>query len=203
MEKKEELKKRFDDIKNLIKANSKDAHYAETLISELLSLDREIRHESTLVHIPMDSVTMSCSGDTYEMCYTSKGESVYRTTGGYTLISGKPDTSLNQVIRETITLCNDDSYMKDLTEEQKNLIIQDIMATTWVLNIPTHACDSLDFKYKLVDDFTEHLNNIIAKAKEQELQEETPKEDKEFEDFAKGVENVVGLIDEEVKEIKE
>lgn len=198
---KEEITKKIDNVKNLIKKNSVDAHYADTLINELLALDREKRHEATLIHIPMDSITMSCKDEYFEMCYTQRDEAIYKTTGGYTIICDNPFNPLNETIRETIKLVNnEDELTKDMTEEQKNLIAQDIMATTWVLNIAPHACSDLDFKYQMANHLIDWMIAKQEDADKDELQEETVSEDKEFEGAMKGIDELRKAVEEKDKE---
>ena len=50
MEKKE-LKERMLELKKKMISNSKDAHYAEKLFSDINVLAKEIAHEPTLLHV--------------------------------------------------------------------------------------------------------------------------------------------------------
>lgn len=201
MERKEEIRKKIDEVKNLIKANSKNAHHAEKLIDELLSLDREKRHEATLVHIPMDNVSKTFKGDTFELCYTKQGEAVYRTFGGYTIICSSLFNALNATIENAIDYLNGE-IQEELTDEQKQLMEDDIAATTWVLNIPLHACSDLEFKYVLTTKFIEFITKLKEKSQTDEPQEETYEQDAQFKDAMIGMENVKEIIGEEVEKIK-
>lgn len=201
MERKEEIRKKIDEVKNLIKANSKNAHHAEKLIDELLSLDREKRHESTLVHIPMDNVSKTFKGDTFELCYTKQGEAVYRTFGGYTIICSSMFNALNATIENAIDYLNGE-IQEELTDEQKQLIEDDITATTWMLNLPLHACSDLEFKYDLTSKFIEFISKLNEKINKEEPQEETYEEDAQFKDAMIGMENAREIIGEEVEKIK-
>lgn len=201
MERKEEIRKKIDEVKNLIKANSKNAHHAEKLIDELLSLDREKRHEATLVHIPMDNVSKTFKGDTFELCYTKQGEAVYRTFGGYTIICSSMFNALNATIENAIDYLNGE-IQEELTDEQKQLIEDDITATSWVLNLPLHACSDLEFKYDLTNKFIEFIAKLKEKINKDELQEETYEEDAQFKEAMIGMENVKEIIGEEVEKIK-
>lgn len=202
-ENKKELKKKIDDIKGLIKANSKDVHYADTLISELLSLHKELKHEPTLVHIPMDSISKTFKDDTYELCYTKQGEAVYRTFGGYTIICSSIFNALNSTISTMIDYLNGDVDTQELTEYEKEMIEYDYSVSTLLFHLPLHACDNLDFKFKLRDLFEEYITNLQKKANTDEPQEETVEEDKQFAEAMKGIEEVREIIGEEVKKIKE
>lgn len=201
MERKEEIRKKIDEVKNLIKTNSKNAHHAEKLIDELLSLDREKRHEATLVHIPMDNVSKTFKGDTFELCYTKQGEAVYRTFGGYTIICSSIFNALNATIENAIDYLNGE-IQEELTDEQKQLIEDDITATSWVLNLPLHACSDLEFKYDLTNKFIEFISKLKEKSNTDEIQEETYEEDAQFKDAMIGMENVKEIIGEEVEKIK-
>lgn len=201
MERKEEIRKKIDEVKNLIKANSKNARHAEKLIDELLSLDREKRHEATLVHIPMDNVSKTFKGDTFELCYTKQGEAVYRTFGGYTIICSSMFNALNATIENAIDYLNGE-IQEELTDEQKQLMEDDIAATTWVLNIPLHACSDLEFKYDLTSKFIEFIAKLKEKSQTDEPQEETYEQDAQFKEAMIGMENVKEIIGEEVEKIK-
>lgn len=201
MERKEEIRKKIDEVKNLIKANSKNAHHAEKLIDELLSLDREKRHEATLVHIPMDNVSKTFKGDTFELCYTKQGEAVYRTFGGYTIICSSMFNALNATIENAIDYLNGE-IQEELTDEQKQLMEDDITATSWVLNLPLHACSDLEFKYDLTSKFIEFISKLKEKSQTDEPQEETYEQDAQFKDAMIGMENVKEIIGEEVEKIK-
>lgn len=201
MERKEEIRKKIDEVKNLIKANSKNAHHAEKLIDELLSLDREKRHEATLVHIPMDNVSKTFKGDTFELCYTKQGEAVYRTFGGYTIICSSIFNALNATIENAIDYLNGE-IQEELTDEQKQLIEDDITATTWMLNLPLYACSDLEFKYDLTNKFIEFITKLKEKSNTDEPQEETYEQDAQFKDAMIGMENVKEIIGEEVEKIK-
>ena len=201
MERKEEIRKKIDEVKNLIKTNSKNAHHAEKLIDELLSLDREKRHEATLVHIPMDNVSKTFKGDTFELCYTKQGEAVYRTFGGYTIICSSLFNALNATIENAIDYLNGE-IQEELTDEQKQLIEDDITATSWVLNLPLHACSDLEFKYDLTNKFIEFITKLQEKSNTDEPQGETYEQDAQFKDAMIGMENVKEIIGEEVEKIK-
>lgn len=200
-ENKKELKKKIDDIKGLIKANSKDAHYADTLISELLSLHKELKHEPTLVNIPMSDVEKSHKGDSWEMCYTKRGEAVYKTTGGYTLICGSMFNALNATIESTIDYLNG-NIDGELTDEQKKLIENDVVMTSWMLNLPLHACSDLEFKFDLTNRFIEFIQKQLEKSSE-DTQEETVEEDEKFKQAMIGVEEIKKIVGEEVDKLKE
>lgn len=200
-ENKKELKKKIDDIKGLIKANSKDAHYADTLISELLSLHKELKHEPTLVNIPMSDVEKSHEGDGWEMCYTKRGEAVYKTTGGYTLICGSIFSALNSTIESTIDYFNKNIGV-ELNEEEKEIFEDDIVKNMWLFNLPLHACSDLEFKKKLVEMFIEWIEKQLNMSSE-DTQEETIEQDEMFKQAMIGIDEVKEIVGDEVEKLKE
>ena len=62
-DKKKVLKERFNEVRNQILANSKDAHWAKNAIDELVSLKGQIEHEPTIVYLPVKDVEKKFSGD--------------------------------------------------------------------------------------------------------------------------------------------
>jgi hypothetical protein len=108
---------------------------------------------------------------------------------------------LNATIENAIDYLNGE-IQEELTDEQKQLIEDDITATSWMLNLPLHACSDLEFKYDLTNKFIEFISKLNEKMNKDELQEETYKQDAQFKDAMIGMENVKEIIGEEVEKIK-
>lgn len=196
---KKDLKKDLADIKAKIKANSTDAHFADTLIAELLSIKGRIDHEPTLVHLPLSEVVDSLQGDTFSIHAMKNGDAVYRLKGGLTLVATNGFESLNSTLREFVL--NQHKVDELLNEEDKDLYETDLFATTLILNLPILAFSDLEFKYKIYNRIVEYLNELHDKLiLEAELQDETPEENKKFEDAAMALETLKSEIDNEDKE---
>lgn len=176
--KKQKLNSNLDIVKNKIKANSKDAHYAERLISELLSIKGQMGITPTIAHIEVDDVVSKLEGDTFTMYLTKKGEAVYHTLGGYTIIADHRMVGLNTTIANYILQQN--GSLEGLSEEEKELLGTDMSATAHVLNIPLFAFSDVEFKYKLATEVVTWLNKKYDEAMSAPLQEETIEEDAEF-----------------------
>jgi hypothetical protein len=190
---KKELKARLDEVKNLIKTNSKDAHFAESLISELLSLNGQIKHEPTLVHIPLESVLEEAKGDTFTMSRTKDGKVIYHTYGGYTIIADSSYSSLADTINASIDYLNGNV---ELDDDQKEIMNNDILATTYLLNLPMFAMGDYEFKYKLASETIDYLTQKIKESEEAELQEETFAENEDFENAVKALADVQEALKE-------
>ena len=200
MEKKE-LKDKLKEVESLIKTNSKDAHYAETLISELKSLHGQLKHEPTLVHIPLDSVEKSIDGETYTMSVTKDSKAVYHAKGGYTLICDSQYAALFDFIESSIDFING-KFDGELEDKYKDILSNDISSSTFVLNLPLIAMGDVEFKYKMIGEIIDYLNNSMLKA-EKELQEETPEADKEFKTAVLAMEHIKDELNSEINEVKD
>lgn len=185
---KEQLKERLNDVKKKIKANSKDAHFAETLIDELLSLKGQLGIEPTLVHIPLNDVVKTLKGKTFEMSLTKHGDAIYHVYGGYTIIAdGNRMPALAQTIGSYVT---HQELVNELDEKEQELYVLDLSATTHVLNIPMLAFGDQDLKYDLATIMIKWLRESYAKALGMPLQEETREQDVAFEKAAVALDEI-------------
>lgn len=185
---KETLKQRLDEVKTKIKVNSKDAHFADMLIDELLSLKGQLGIEPTLVHIPTADIVQSLKGETFEMSLTKHGDAIYHVYGGYTIIAdGTRMRSLAGTIADYVA---NQEFVKDLDEKEREVYDLDMSATAYVLNIPMMAFSDQDLKFDLATKMVSWLRATYDKALNEPLQEETPELDAAFEDAAKTIEEV-------------
>lgn len=186
---KKDLKKDLADIKAKIKANSTDAHFADTLIAELLSIKGQIDHEPTIVHIPLSDVDDKLEGETFAIYSLKSGDVAYHLKGGYTLIASNRFFSLNDALRGYVA--NQHIIDTELNAEDKELYEKDLWASTYLLNLPTIAFSDLEFKYKIVNRIIEYLDELQKKLLvDAELQDETPNADKAFKDATLALEDI-------------
>lgn len=196
---KKDLKKDLADIKAKIRANSTDAHFADTLIAELLSIKGQIDHEPTLVHIPLSDIDDKLEGETFAIYSLKSGDVAYHLKGGYTLIASNRFLSLNDALRGYVA--NQHIIDTELNSEDKELYENDLWASTYLLNLPTIAFSDLEFKYKIVNRIIEYLDELQKKLLvDAELQDETPNENKEFEDATMALETLKSEIAKDSKE---
>lgn len=192
---KKTLNRKIGAVKKKIKANSKDAHFADTLIDELLSLKGQADIAPTLVHIPIADVVKTFKGDTFEMSVTKKGDAIYHVYGGYTIIAdGHRMQSLAHAISDYVM--NQD-LVKELSEEAKELYNLDLSATAYVLNIPMIALSDYDFKYDLAAKVVSWVQKSYEDVLDMDLQEETREQDVAFEDATKALEELKASVKEE------
>lgn len=179
---KEVLKKKLDEVKKKIKANSKDAHFADTLVDELLSLKGQLGIEPTLVHIPVDDVVKTLKGETFEMSLTKHGDAIYHVYGGYTIVAdGNRMRSLANAIADYVV---NQELVEELDEKEREVYDLDLSASAYVLNIPMLAFGDPNLKYDLATMIVAYLRKTYDEALAQPLQEETRAEDAKFEEAA-------------------
>lgn len=182
------LKQKLEETKAKIKSNSKDAHFADSLISDLLSIKGQLEHEPTLVHITEASVIDRFDGAHFEMCITKDGTAVYRTRGGYTIVADYGLSSLNKTISNFIALSKNEVKLSD---DEMEAVLLDLDANAHVLNIPMLAFSDLDFKFELAKMVVNFLRDTYDKALNATLQDETPEENKIFKDGITAIHNTV------------
>lgn len=193
---KELLKSKLNELKTKIKTNSKDAHFADTLLDELLSIKGQIDVDPTLVHIPISDIVDEVDGETFTMAITKQGDAIYHVKGGYTLVAdGIRMYGLAQTIKDYIE--NKHVY-ETLTDEQKELYDLDLSATTYVLNVPMFAFSNEDLKFDVATTVVKHLNKMYDEAVNSGLQDETREQDVAFQEAAIALEE----IKDSIKELK-
>ena len=165
-----------------MKANSKDAHFADALISDLLSLNTQIKHEPTLSYIPMSDVVETYKGDTFEINITKRGEAIYHVYGGYTIIADPRMIGLYQTIEWLM-----DSYNKDNEQGQEDLEDLELnrSAIAFVLSAPTYAFSNDELTFKIAKDIVEYLNSLQEKMLVADVVDEDFKANIEFENTQK------------------
>ena len=187
MEKKE-IKAKIEEVKAQIKANSKDAHFAEKLIGDLLSLKGQYEHQPTMVHVAMDDILGTLEGNTFTIYKTKNGDTGFHLKGGYDLVVKPTVESLNKSLASFIDYKDE---VEKLTEDKREWYENDLIASQFCLTIPIYAFADLDFKYKVANMFADYMLKVQTDLLDNvELQEETPEENKRFEEATKGLEEL-------------
>lgn len=185
---KELLKSKLNELKTKIKTNSKDAHFAETLLDELLSIKGQIDVEPTLVHVPLADVDRELDGETFKMAVLKNGDAVYHVRGGYTLIAdGSRMFALAQTIKDYV---DSKDLLGELSDEEREMYELDMSASTYILNLPMYAFTDQEFKYDIATMCIKWLRESYDKALEEPLQEEDKELDDSFEDAAIALEDI-------------
>lgn len=183
-----EIKAKIEEVKAQLKSNSKDAHFAEKLIGDLLSLKGQYEHQPTMVHVAMDDILGTLEGNTFTIYKTKSGDTGFHLKAGYDIVVRPTVESLNQSLASYVDY---QENVDQLTEEERGWYEQDFIATQFCLTIPMYAFVDMDFKFKVANMFadymlkvqTDFLDNVV-------LQDETPEENKAFEQATMGLETI-------------
>lgn len=176
---KSELKQKLEETKSKIKTNSKDAHFADTLITELLGIDAKLKKADMENSVILGDVEKEYDGGNFKITAFRDGSIMYHTTGGYTLIGDYRLVGLNTVLRDFIDKMSDTSWGNTVNRENIEL---DLSANTYILNIPMFAFSDAQLKFELATKVIEYLNNLYKTATETELTEENIEDNKVFQD---------------------
>ena len=191
---------RIGEVINLIKANSNDAHFAQTLIDELMTLRKEdVLNGQSLMDIKMSDIVKRHDGDMWGMFYTRNGDAIFKTKGGYTIVCSSMFNSLNTTIKDTIDYLNGE-IDGELTDEEKCLMENDVIMTTWCMNLPLLACADISFKYDLTKMLMDYIERLTAMSSE--LRQEDVDADKDFEKTIKALKDTTEIIGDAADKLK-
>ena len=192
------MKSKLTELKAKIKTNSKDAHFADALIEELLSVKGQIDVEPTLAYVPINDIVDKLEGDTFTMAVLKNGDAVYHLKGGYTIVAdGARMYGLAQTIKNHI---EDSKTYDTLSDEQREMYDIDSSATTYILNCPTFAFSDQTMKYDIATTIIKRLNAMYETALNADLQAEDKVADAAFENAAIALENIKSELNEKDKE---
>lgn len=183
-----EIKAKIEEVKAQLKSNSKDAHFAEKLIGDLLSLKGQYEHQPTMVHVAMDDILGTLEGNTFTIYKTKSGDTGFHLKAGYDIVVRPTVESMNQSLA---TFVDYQKEMDSLSEKEREWYEQNLIATQFCLTIPMYAFADMDFKYKVANMFADYMLEIQNKLLDNvELQDETPEENKAFEQATMGLETI-------------
>lgn len=191
MSNKDELSKSLKEVKAQIKANSKDAHFAETLVDKLLAIKSEMSVEP--IELNVGKRIDGWKGETFEIVKTDRG-CLYHEYGGYSIfVTFDNNTALYCTLCDYVD--NRRTY-ETLEEEEKERYELTLQAVAYCLSVPKFCFTDAEFTFDLASMVVKFLREQYEKYIDEPLQEETVKEDKEFEQAVKAVENIKDIVKE-------
>lgn len=197
MERKE-IKAKIDEVKAQIKANSKDAHFAEKLIGDLLSLKGQYEHQPTMVYVAMDDIVDTIEGDTFTLYKLNDGRVGFHLKSGYDVVVSPRIEALNGNLKWYI---DNKKTIDESSEEEQELYKLDFECTQHILTMPLFTATDYDLKYKVSTLFIETL----LKAQETLENSETLVDDLAknilFEDATLAIEDIRAEVDKEVENL--
>ena len=195
MSNKDELSKSLKEVKAQIKANSKDAHFAETLVDKLLAIKSEMSVEP--IELNVGKRIDGWKGETFEIVKTDRG-CLYHEYGGYSIfVTFDNNTALYRTLCDYV---DNRMVYETLDDEEKERYELTLQAVAYCLSVPKFCFTDAEFTFDLASMVVKFLREQYEKYIDEPLQDETVKEDKEFEQAVKAVENIKDIAKEVVKD---
>lgn len=113
--------------------------------------------------------------------------------------------SMDLIVRPSQTTCfellvdyvrNKDIYESLEGQEKKDFDLN-LSAITYILTSPLYAFSSFEFTYELATCIVQKLEKLMKESEGKPLQDETPEENKDFQDAVKGLETIKNILNEE------
>lgn len=178
------LKERLDDLVKQIKVNSKDAHFADKLIGDLLSVKGQMGVEP--IALDCGKEVDEWRGETFRITLTDRGV-LYHEYGGYSVFVTPNNIALYDVLADLVE--NKEEYA-ELEDEKKENFESLLAIIAYNVSLPRIAFMDKDFPQEIALKTIEFLRKMYDDLMNKELQDETPKEDAEFKEATLALEDL-------------
>jgi hypothetical protein len=191
MDRKKELRDEMRSLINQIKTNSKDTHFADKLLADLLSVKGQLMIEPT--ELDCGTKTDEFESDTYRVTITNRGV-LYHEKGGYSIFVTPAMKSLYDTLADIVV--NKDKYANLEGEEKENYETA-LSAVAYCLALPKFVFSDGDFTYKIATMVVEFIKKEYDRLMNEELQEETVEEDREWKEGIDALNTISKAVMEE------
>ena len=191
MDRKKELRDELRILINQIKTNSKDAHYADKLLADLLSVKGQLMIEPT--ELDCGTKEDEWETDTYRVTLTNRG-ALYHEKGGYSIFVPPAMKSLYDTLADIVV--NKDKYA-NLEGEEKESYETALSAVAYCLALPKFVFSDGDFTYKIATMVVEFIKKEYDRLMNEELQEENVDKDREWKETVDAVNTIKEAFESE------
>lgn len=178
------LKERLDELVRQIKLNSKDAHFADKLIGDLLSVKGQMGIEP--IALDCGKEVDEWRGETFRITLTDKGV-LYHEYGGYSVFVTPNNVALYDVLSDLVI--NKEEYA-ELEGESKENFESLLTIIAYNVSLPRVSFLDKDFPQEIAIKTIEFLRKMYDDLMNKELQDETPQEDAEFKEATLALEDL-------------
>lgn len=199
MKDKKELREKLNELKSQIKANAKDAHWAENALREYESLVGQLKHEPVVLDCGKE--VDEWAGETFRITKTTTGI-LFHTYGGYSVFCTPNITSLYETLNNYVE--KKDEYEKLEGEARDNHELE-LSALSYCINLPSFVCSDANFLYDTAGHIITYLREMSESLLQMPLHEETEedlKANQEYRDATLATKELVNEISKEVEVIK-
>jgi hypothetical protein len=194
---KKELREKLTELKKQIKANAKDAHWAENALREYESLVGQLKHEPIVLDCGKE--VDEWAGDTFRITKTTTGV-LFHTYGGYSVFCTPNITSLYETLVNYVE--KKDEFAK-LEGEAKEIHELSLSALAYCVNLPSFVCSDEEFLFDTAGHIVKYLREMSEELLNEPLREETEEDLKANEEFRQSTLATKELVDEVSKEVEE
>lgn len=174
---KKELREKLTELKKQIKANAKNAHWAENALREYESLVGQLKHEPIVLDCGKE--VQEWAGETFRITKTTTGV-LFHTYGGYSVFCTPNITSLYETLVNYVD--NKDEYAK-LEGEAKDNHELELSALAYCVNLPSFVCSDAGFMFDTAGHIVKYLREMSEQLLNAPLREETEEDIKKNIEF--------------------
>lgn len=177
MNERKELLEKLEDLRKKICVNSKDVHFAESLIDEMLSIKGILAIRPTELNV--GKTLNEWKSKTFSIVKTDRG--VLYNEYGHFAIFVDPQLGLYSLLTEIV---ENKEGIETLSSEAKEQYELALSAIAYCLGIPKLIASDSEFMFKMATMVINYLQEKQEEILNAELQDETPVENAEFEQVA-------------------
>lgn len=192
MKTKAEYNKEIKELKTKLVGLCNDAHFAKTLIDEMLSLKGQSCIEP--LELNVGKRVDSLKGETFEIVKTDRG-CLYHEYGGYSIFVNPEQKCLYETLVDYVD--NKEAHAS-LEGEEKEMFELNLSAVAHCISLPKYVFVDVEFTYEIATKVIEFLKKTFEEAMDADLQDETIDEDEQFKQATLGLEN----LKEEIKNVE-
>lgn len=159
----EQLQSKLKEAKAKIVANSKDAHFAKSLIDELVGLQKQADIEPTEIHIALSDVEKSYDFDAVKLTKTKVGKFIFEAKGGmWTIV----DMRMQALYGALQHICD---YLDNPTTDKDADALEQTFRDATMYAFQTPILCSLDQRMlydviaKMLESFREYSEELMPK----------------------------------------
>lgn len=194
---KKELREKLTELKNQIKANAKDAHWAENALREYESLVGQLKHEPIVLDCGKE--VDEWAGETFRITKTTTGV-LFHTYGGYSVFCTPNITSLYETLVNYVEKKDEFAKLEGEAKENHELSLS---ALAYCVNLPSFVCSDEAFLYDTAGHIVKYLREMQEQLLNAPLREETEEDLKANEEFREATLATKELVDEISKEVED
>lgn len=185
-----ELLEKLNATKKALIANSKDAHFAKSMIEDLLS----IKGQLTIKPLALDcgKVIDELKGDVFRITLTDKGV-LYHEYGGYSVFATPNITGVYENLSDLVANKEENNKLEG---EEKEKLETSVAVLLDVINTPKLALQDAELTFDVANLIVKYLVKKYDELMSQSLNDETVEADEEFKKASIALEQLKGSLKE-------